>query len=147
MYSIRQIVVMFALALASSGSLPQYVHEYVCHQQGTDQAHAQFEAVGPCCSCAAKCSSPASSEAAADASVLDAVAVTDITEAAAIHSGVGASQEDCSVCFQLSQETHVESMVAEEHSELLFYVLLIDGTECIQDALLNPYPPRGPPVA
>ncbi len=136
MYVIRQIAVLLALAIASSGSLPLVVHNLQCHHSlvaSSSSAGQSGNTAVASCRCAHSCSSLKSADVESSELALQDPAFSD-------------GHEDCSICFQLSQATF-----ATVTTSLVSALPLCFEAECTYQNLDLPtvessYPPRGPPA-
>lgn len=141
MHFLRQIVTVLALAVASSGSLPLVVHHLQCHQSHlpsgvADCADARGTVARPfaklaSCSCAHGSISVAEPASSGHDSEL---------------ASASAADEDCSVCFQLSQVTSVAEYFGADSCVRLAGMLVLPELNVDLATVAGNNPPRGPPA-
>jgi hypothetical protein len=121
MATIRQIMVLFVLALASAGNLPLVAHHVTCHQTASEAVQA-----GSHCLCSHACQT-----------ANEPRSVVVVEEA----------DYECGVCYQLSQVSRLSCDTLQVQSRPLVSCVVAQVTKLSLTAVKCSHSPRGPPAA
>ncbi len=141
MTSLRQIIGLLALALASVGPLPLWMHHAVCHTHSRCLTHSS-----DCGHAADSGTHAAVEENRCGHSHSAATVIPQRSRGSSASPELAQLEHDCFVCYQLSQAAAASALVSAKVAKLPPITSVVTQRTCVTADLNGLYAPRGPPA-